>query len=298
MEKTMPLEDFIIRVYVLIDDWFEEYPVNLRQAGYAPSLSDAELITLEIVGEYLGHDKDLQSWRYFKRHWLDWFPQLPSRSTYVRQSANLWAVKQNLQKALCQKMGVIKSTVHRVDGFPMPLCNFRRAKRCRLFQGEANYGYCASKNMTYYGFQALIVVSSIGVVTGFTVMAANHDEAEGVYECLSEQKGLLEGDKGFIRPILAEDLHNDGLNLQTPLRKNMKDSRPKAYVKELMRDRRLVETVIGQLTEQFTIQKLRARDKWHLTVRITRKILSHTMAVFINSSVGRSPLHIANLVTS
>lgn len=294
----MPLEDFIIRVYVLIDDWFKEHPVNLRQAGYAPALSDAEVITLEIVGEYLGYDKEKQSWNYFRHHWLDWFPKLPSRSSYVRQCANLWVVKQNLHKMLCQKMGVIKSTVHRVDGFPMPLCNFRRAKRCRLFQGEADYGHCASKNMTYYGFQAMIIVSSIGVVTGFTVMAANHDEAEGVYECLSEQKGLLEGDKGFIRPILAEDLHRDGLNLQTPLRKNMKDTRPKAYVKELMRDRRLVETVIGQLTEQFKIQKLRARDKWHLTVRITRKILSHTMAIFINASVGRSPLHIANLVTS
>lgn len=293
----MPLEDFIIRVYVLIDDWLKDYPVTLRQAGYAPALSDAEVITLEIVGEYLGHDKDKQNWCYFKQHWLDWFPQLSSRSSYVRQSANLWVVKQNLHKMLCQTMGVIDSTVHRVDGFPLPLCNFRRAKHCRLFQEEADYGYCASKNMTYYGFQALVIVSSVGVVTGFTVMAANHDEAEGVYECLSEQTGLLEGDKGFIRPIFAEDLNKAGLNLQTPLRKNMKDTRSTTYVSELMRDRRLVETVIGQLTEQFKIQKLRARDKWHLTVRMTRKILSHTVAVFINASVGRSPLHLADLVT-
>jgi hypothetical protein len=77
----------------------------------------------------------------------------------------------------------------------------------------------------------------------------------------------------------------------------MNDSRPKVYIKELMRDRRLVETVIGQLTEQFKIQTLRARDSWHLIVRITRKILSHTMAVFLNVAIGRSPLHIADLVS-
>ena len=36
-------------------------------------------------------------------------------------------------------------------------------------------------------FQALVVVSRVGVITGFTVIAANHDEAEGVFECLSEK---------------------------------------------------------------------------------------------------------------
>ena len=89
-------------------------------------------------------------------------------------------------------MGVMESTVHRVDGFPIPLCNFRRVNRCRLFKGEANDGYCTSKNMTYYGFQELVVVSSLGVIARLTVMAVNHDEAEGVFECLSEQKGLLD----------------------------------------------------------------------------------------------------------
>jgi len=294
----MSLEDFIIHVYVLVDDWFKKEAVILRKSGFPPAFSDAEVITLEIVGEYLGYDKDKSSWEYFHQNWLEWFPQLPTRTTYVRQCANLWVVKQRLHSMLCEEMGVKESSVHRVDGFPIPLCNFRRANRCQLFQGEADYGHCASKNMTYYGFQALVIVSSVGVITGFTVMAANHDEAEGVFECLSTQKGLLEGDKGFIRPILKEDLANcNQLNLQTPLRRNMNDSRPKTYVKELMRDRRLVETVIGQLTEQFNIQKLRARDRWHLTVRITRKILSHTMAVFLNVTAGRSPLHIADLVS-
>jgi hypothetical protein len=37
----------------------------------------------------------------------------------------------------------------------------------------------------------------------------------------------------------------------------------------LMKARRLVETVIGQLTERFHIEKVRARDTWHLTNRFT-----------------------------
>ena len=208
----MPLEDVIIQIDVLTDDWLKKEAVILRKAGFPPAFSEAEVITLEIVGEYLGHDKEKTSWKYFREHGLEWFPNLPTRTTYIRQCANLWMVKQNLHQMLCQKMGVMESSVHRVDGFSIPLCNFRRAHRCRLFKGEANDGYCASKNMTYYGFQALIIVSSLGVITGFTVMAANPDEAEGVFECLSEQKGLLEGDKGFIRPVLKENLAWNGLD--------------------------------------------------------------------------------------
>ncbi|MEZ5447811.1 MAG: IS982 family transposase [Thiolinea sp.] len=292
----MPLDDFIIGVYSLVDDWLKTFPHPLRRCGFPPVFSDAEVITVEIVSEYLGYDQDKAAWAYFNRHWREWFPDLPSRSTYVRQCANLWVVKQQLQAALCDELGAMDSQIHRVDGLPMPLCNFRRARNCRLFAGEADYGHCASKNLTYYGFQSVVIVSSAGVITGFTVMAANHDEAEGVYECLSGQTGLLEGDKGFIRPTLKEALMHLGLDLQTPLRRNMADDRPKSQVRELMRDRRLVETVIGQLTERFKIQKIRARDAWHLTVRVTRKILSHTMAVFVNCVTGRPPLQIADLV--
>ena len=45
----------------------------------------------------------------------------------------------------------------------------------------------------------------------------------------------------------------------------MKDSRPKSLVKILMRIRRLIETVIGQLAERFNLEKVWARDMWHLT---------------------------------
>ena len=198
----MPLEDFIIWEYVLVDDWLADFPHPVRQHGFAPAFSDAEVIPLEVVGEYLGYDEDKAGWAYFNRHWREWFPRLPSRSTYVRQCAHLWAVKPCLHAHLWRQLGVIDSTVHRVDGFPMPLCNFRRAPRCRLFQGEAAYGHCASKNMTYYGFQSVLVVSRAGWTQG--------------------------GD------------------------------------------------VIAQLTERFHIQKIRARDRSHLAVRITRKVLKGT----------------------
>ena len=70
--------------------------------------------------------------------------------------------------------------------------------------------------------------------------------------------------------------------LQTPLLSNMKDQRNPKFVRLLTRCRRLIETVIGQLCERFNLEKVRARDMWHLTNRINRKLLAHTVCVWLN----------------
>ena len=76
----------------------------------------------------------------------------------------------------------------------------------------------------------------------------------------------------------------------------MIDTRPKSFVRQLMSARRLVETVIGQLADRFNIEKVRARDLWHLTNRFVRKLLAHTVAVFLNYCLHRDPLQFEGLV--
>lgn len=69
----------------------------LRSRGFMPKLSDAEVITMELVGEFMGKDQDKGIWRYFRNHWHEWFPHLGSRANFAKQSANLWDLKRRLQ---------------------------------------------------------------------------------------------------------------------------------------------------------------------------------------------------------
>ena len=41
-----------------------------------PKLTDADVITMEIVGEFMGKDHDKGIWRYFRNHWHGGFPLL------------------------------------------------------------------------------------------------------------------------------------------------------------------------------------------------------------------------------
>jgi hypothetical protein len=79
---------------------------------------------MEIVGEFLGIDTDKGIWMYFKNNWLELFPKLRDRTTFVRQAANLHIVKQKLQENLAKALGTFSNSLHLIDGFPMPVCKF------------------------------------------------------------------------------------------------------------------------------------------------------------------------------
>ena len=293
----MSVEDFIISVYCCVDDLYRRIVKHpLRTRGFMPKLSDAEVITMEIVGEFMGKDQDKGIWRYFRNHWHHYFPHLGSRANFAKQCANLWEIKRRIQDHLAWQLGAMEDTIHMVDGFPMPVCKSARASGSRCFKGEANFGYCATKKEHYYGFKGHILISYEGIICGYTFAAANVDERDVLPEMVDGLRGLLIGDKGYIRPSLKQELRQQGIDLQTPLRKNMHDTRPKAFVGQLMSTRRLVETVIGQLTERFHIEKIRARDTWHLTNRFIRKLLAHTMGCFLGKLVGNPTLLFESLV--
>ena len=78
----------------------------------------------------------------------------------------------------------------------------------------------------------------------------------------------------------------------------MLDLRPKESMRVLMKARRKIETDIGQLVDRFNIQKVRAKDLWHLSHRFIRKILSHTVCVVLNKKLGHSPIQLEKLILS
>ncbi len=85
----MGLETFLTAIYCLTDDFLAGQ--KLRQRGPQPTLSDSEVLTMEIAGEFLGIDTDTGLFRYFRRHHAALFPKLRTvhRTTFARQAANL-----------------------------------------------------------------------------------------------------------------------------------------------------------------------------------------------------------------
>lgn len=293
----MDLETFIVTVYCEVDDFIQKrYPArSLRGRGPLPRLSDSEVIAMEIVGEYLGLNTEKAIYQYFVRHWKHFFPRLPDRSNFVRQSANLWRVKKAFHEHLQKPFS---SLIQIVDSMPLEVCRFIRARRSRLFQGRAAYGKWFGQ--TIYGFKLHLKISRIGLIRFFDLTEANIHDLKVLPQLVEPtDQGWLLGDRGYRSKPMAEELFEEHrLRLHTPVRsnENAPDLIDLALHKYFNGLRRLIETVNGQLEEHFHIKRIWARDLWHLVLRLIRKILTHTYCVLLNLRLHREPLQLKGLV--
>ncbi len=297
----MDRDDFIITVYCLVCDHYQAITAAhpLRRGGYAPALTDEEVITMEICGEYFTCATDQDIFDYFHTHYRHFFPRLHDRTLFVRQAANLWQLKAAMQQRLTIVSGQADDPVQVIDTLPVPVCGYTRAPRDRCFKPEADYGHCAAKNLDYYGFKLGLRVARSGMITHCPLLPARPHDINVLDDLVAGFTGIVPADKGFIdavrQALLAE---RQGVIVITPPRKRMPTSHPPRVLKACQRLRKRVETVGSQLTERFAIARVRVRDVWHFQHRLIRKVLAHTVAVFLNLQLGRSPLDLDDLVTA
>ena len=290
----MDLSTFMVEVFCLIDDWLADK--KLRTRGPRPTLHDSEVLTMEVLGEFLGIDEDKSIYTYFRQHWSAWFPGIAQvhRTTFTRQSANLWAVKQALWQHILGQIE-LDPVVSIIDSFPVPVCRFARAYRCKLMPDAAAFGYDELARQKFYGFRAHVLVCWPGVIVATDLTPANvHDLSVAEY-LADDRSGYLLADRNYWSPRLRADLAARGLHLLTPYKSAKRQKQP--WPRWLSHKRYRIETVFSQLVGRFNAKKVWARDLWHLTNRWWRKILAHTLAVFTAQQFGfESPLCFAELL--
>jgi hypothetical protein len=295
----MDRDDFIIAVFLVVCEHCQAIKkrYRLRRGGFAPALTDEEVITLEICGEYFKLECDKDIFAYFHKHYLHFFPRLSDRSLFVRQAANLWHIKAAIQKRLVIMSGQANDPVQVIDTLPVPVCVLTRAVRDHCFKPEADFGYCAAKDMHYYGFKLGLRISRLGMITHYPLLAARPHDIQSLETLLEGFEGIAPADKGFMdeyRQSLLSERHH--ILVVTPARKNMQTHLPKQLLRFCKRIRKCVETVGSHLTQRFKIDQIRVHDLWHFQHRLIRKILAHTVCVFLNLSFGRPPLDLDGLV--
>jgi hypothetical protein len=271
----------------------------LRRGGFAPALSDEEVITMALCGEYFKLPSDKDIWQYFRTHYRHFFPRLGDRTLFVRQAANLWQVTAALQQRLTHVSGQAVDPVQPIDTLPLPVCVYTRSGRDRCFKPYADYGYCAAKQLAYYGFKLGLRISRLGMITHSLLLAARPHDINHLDALVENFRGVVPADKGFIdvyRQALLAERH--AITVVTPPRARMQSEYPRAVLKVCGRWRKLIETVGAHLTEHFAVAQTRTHDLWHYQYRIMRKVLAHTVVVFLNLQMGRQPLDLDGLVTA
>jgi hypothetical protein len=294
------LDTFIVAVFCTIDEELCELAAHerWRTRGPRPRLADSEVLTMEAVGEYLGIDTDRGLYDYFRRHYGAWFPALRRvhRTTFARQAANLWAVKERIWQSVVQRVPH-EPDFALVDSFPLPVCQFARAHRCRRFRGEAAYGKDTLVRQTFYGFRVHVRLCWPGLIARAVLAPANVSELATVPALAEGTTGLLLGDRNYHAPRLMEELAGQGIRLVAPFRWASRDPDP-PRAPLLSRFRYRIDTAFGQLVDRYRAKRVWARDAWHLRSRLLRKLLSHTLAVRFSVEADHPPLRLAALLAA
>src|SRR5215203_4971726 len=214
----MDLSTFIVAVFCLVDDHLKDIG-RLRARGPTPTLCDSEVLTIEVVGEFLGIDEDTELFAYFRRHYAHFFPNLRRvhRTTFARQAANLWKLKEILWQELLAE-SPHEPTFALCDSMPLPVCHFARAYRCSRFKGEAAFGKDTLLKQTFYGFRVHVRVCWPGLISRISVAAANAHELSVVPEIVEHTRGVVVGDRNYCSPPLRERLAERGVELAAPYR--------------------------------------------------------------------------------
>jgi hypothetical protein len=295
----MGLDDFSITCFCVIDEMLPTATKGqrLRERGPMPKLTESEVSTMELVATYLGLSQDQEVFDDFRRHDTHFFPEMArvARTTWLRQAANLWAVKERLWCLIRDILVLSDPSVAMVDSMPIPVGQFARASRCHRFADTASSGKDHTCRQTCYGFRLHMRLCWPGVITQMDLAPANMHEGEIVWNRTANTTGLLLGERNSGLPDLQAALRKIGLVLQAAFRKASGQS-AHSWSAVLGRVRYRIDTVFAQLTDRCGVKRVWARDLWHLRNRLLRMVLMHTLCVLLNWQDQAPPLQLERLV--
>ena len=191
------------------------------------------------------------------------------------------------------------SAVYRVmDTTLVPAMVRVRASRKGLFLGQASFGRSASKTEWVYGFKAALVVDPNGVVTAFELApAASEERPIGEALLAEDHYDAYLADKGFTG-VEWERLWMEvyGALVAAAPKNNSLRAWSKADRRWASGKRQIIEGVIGQLKDFFSLERHRAKTLGGLLTRLAAKVVAYTCAQRINDSLGRPLRHLADLL--
>lgn len=269
-----------IAIFCAIDDfclkfepWWEQRLLesSLKRRRRCKGLCLSEVLTI-VVGFHLS------GYRTFKYYYLNqvlkheraYFPRLVSYNRFVEL---LPGTLIPLCDFLSSRFGHC-SGISFIDSTKISVCHNRRIWSHQAMAELAARGRTSVD--WFYGFKLHLIVNDQGELLSVKITAGNVDDRYPVLELARSLFGKLFGDRGYISQQLFERLWEQGVQLVTKLRKNMKNKLLPLFDKFLLRKRSIIETVNDQLKNISQIEHSRHRSPVNFFVNLIAGLVAYT----------------------
>jgi hypothetical protein len=249
--NSIPISEILLYIFVLVDDWYQEYAREYRkgQPGKQPDFSDSEMISVILAMDFIPFPSERQFVAYVRANHLDLYPKLVDQSQFNRRARAIAPLLEEFRQHWLLKLNVTLAYHGLLDTKPVPVVGYRRCKKRSDFQGSADYGYCASKKMYYFGYKLVVISSLEGIPLVYDLVPASTDERQAANELLDRLSGFeLFADKGFIGKAWQAEVHQQTSNrIWTPKRKNQKEKQSADFEIWLNRLRLRIEGLFNEI---------------------------------------------------
>jgi hypothetical protein len=242
------------------------------------------MITFMILKEFLQFSSERKFMGFMHGNYSDMFPDMVDQSQFNRRSRALRLIMDKLRCHFADELGTQLASLYVLDTEPIPVVGYKRSKKNSDFFGSAEYGYCASKKMHYWGYKCVMLVTSDGTPVAFELVPANTDERDAAEEVLSAANpgSIALGDKGFIDQQRQEDwAKRYGVTVYTYKRKNQHDQNPPFVQHLLSENRRQIETTFSSLDRVEGLEDHGAKTVLGLVTRTIAKITAYIFRKYL-----------------
>jgi Transposase DDE domain len=290
------LDTLATALYVTCDDLLVSYPEHgpCRPAGgFAPEISDAEMITLAVMAALLGYTSERRWLRYAHSNLKSMFPTLPGQSGYNKRLRKLAPVIAWLTGVLGADTRIAGDDVWVVDSTPVECARSTETVKRSDLAGWAQYGYCASHSRYFWGLRLHLLCTLHGLPLGWAITGAKADEREVLTDILYTTPALASrtqpsvtiiGDKNYYGRDFETTLAKSGITLLRPARKGETPRAGQRFFKPL---RQIIESVNNTFKAQLDLEHHGGRTITGVCTRIAGRILALTAAIWHNDHTSQ-----------
>jgi hypothetical protein len=269
----------LLELFCHVDDFCQQFEAQwqrqLLQDGAIQRLRSTQLTTSEIMTIIIHFHQS--GYRNFKTYYREYVQvrlrsDFPGLVAYTRLVELMPRVLVPLLVYLGHCQGPCTGIAF-VDSTPLAVCHNRRIARHKVFAGLAARGKTSLG--WFFGFKLHLVINDRGEILAFRLTPGNVDDRQPVPTMVKRLFGKLFGDRGYLSQTLFNALFEQGLELITSVRKNMKNRLLPLVDKLLLRKRALIETINDQLKNISQVEHTRHRSPINFLVNVIAGLIAY-----------------------
>jgi hypothetical protein len=289
------LDTLATALYVKIDDAVKTWPDLAPwrpKVGIAPTLSDAELVTLAVMSALLGYTSERRWLRYARTELAGMFPSLPGQSGYNKRLRKASGLVAHMIRMLAADTSLWSDDVWVADSTPVECGRSRETVKRSALAGWAEYGYCASHSRYFWGLRLHLLCTLGGLPVAFALTGAKADERDTLRGMLDDSPELLAerpgqtiiADKNYYGREFEQDLTHRDAKLLRPARQGEPERAGTRLFKPL---RQTIESINQTFKGQLDLERHGGRTPGGVIARVLARILALTAAIWHNDKTDQ-----------